>query len=485
MTKLLRPIASLLVAALVAGGIFYVATRDEDGAYNVTAYFEKAIGLFPNSDVTILGVAVGKVQTVEPVGPRVKVEMEIDDDHKVPADATAHIVPISVISDRYIQLEPVYESGPTLRDGAVLDVEDTEIPAELDDVFKQLKKLLDAIEPGEEGEPGALGDLVVQLNETLKDREEELQGTLIHAADLTQTLATAREDLSGVLVNLDELFGRLATRASSLGTLNRNFAIVMEALAESRLDLEDMVANLADMTNEVGDLVRDHRSRLGKDLVLASKITSAILRNRASVEESLQWLPVVAIGLKNAHAPGEVNATDVRDNASARFDCSDFDDFPDPIGDVLQEICEESKPRTDARAAAPAPLEELKPDDLDCDKGVKRVKRQIRRIEAIDVPDQVRDGVLEPLKRQLKKLKKACKKLRDALDDPDDIVDKLLDKVDGIPEIDEIVDGVDELTGSAADGVVAPSASDDDDDGFWSGLGDWLGGWSGFLGWSP
>ena len=54
---------------------------------------------------------------------------------------------------------------------------------------KQLKKLLDAIEPGKEGEPGALGDLIVQLNRTLRNRERDLQGTLITGAELTGTLS--------------------------------------------------------------------------------------------------------------------------------------------------------------------------------------------------------------------------------------------------------------------------------------------------------
>ena len=97
-------------------------------------------------------------------------------EYKVPADAFAQIVPISVISDRYVQLHPPYTGGPVLEDGAVLEIDRTQIPAELDDVFKQLKKLLDAIEPGEEGEPGALGDLIVALNEALDDRERGPEG---------------------------------------------------------------------------------------------------------------------------------------------------------------------------------------------------------------------------------------------------------------------------------------------------------------------
>jgi virulence factor Mce-like protein len=483
MNKVMKPLSSLLAFVLVAAAVGLYLSRDKGDTYKVTAYFEKAIGLFPNSDVTILGVEVGKVKEVEPVGRRVRVEMNIKSEHKIPADAFAQIVPISVISDRYIQFEPVWESGPALEDGAVLDVEDTQIPAELDDVFKQLKKLLDAIEPGEEGEPGALGDLIVQLDETLADREDELQGTLIHSADLTRTLSRAQDDLSGLLVNLDTLFRRLATRAGSLGTLNQNFALVMEALQESRFDLEDTVAALADMTIEVGDLVRVHREGLGEDLALATRITSTVLKNRKSVEESLQWLPVVAIGLKNAHHGGQVDASDVRDNATAKFDCGDFDDFPAPIGDVLKEICEEGTPE----APAPAPQvtdSEPEPEPLDCDKGVHKVRRQIRRIAKIGVPRELKDGVIDPLRKQLRRLKKKCKLLGETLADPkqtlDKVLEKLLDELGDIPELVDPVEDLEDLTGNAA-GAGGPLPTDEHED---SGLFGWMGGFLNFMGWS-
>src|SRR5688500_17704156 len=280
MSRYIKPLAVAVVILLVLGGAALAFVRDDNETYTVTAYFTKTIGLFENSDVDILGVPVGKVTNISPQGDQVEVVMEIPTEHKIPADAFAQIVPISVISDRYVQLHPGSQGGDYLRDGAVIDVDRTQIPAELDDVFKQLKKLLEAIEPGKKGEPGALGELIVQLNETLKGKEQDLKGTLINASALTGTLADANEDLSALLVNFDRLFSRLATRAGSLGTLNRNFAIVMTALAQSEGDLRGTLANLGDLTHEVGDLLRDNGDRLGGDLTRAAKITSAVIENR-------------------------------------------------------------------------------------------------------------------------------------------------------------------------------------------------------------
>jgi hypothetical protein len=332
-------------------------------------------------------------------------------------------------------------------------------------VFLQLKKLLEAIEPGKKGEPGALGDLVVQLDRTLAGHEQDLRGTLIHGARLTDTLADAEEDISGLLVNLDRMFATLATRAGSFGELNQNFALVMAALAESRSDLHGTLANLGTMTEEVGDLVRDNRSLLDRDLARVAKITHTVLKNRKSVEESLSWLPVVGEGLMRAYNPNPVDATDIRDNATQRIECEILDTIPDsPIKDVLEDICREEtgEPPDDAPVVAePRTLPEMK---LDCDQGVRKVRRQIRRLGRMAIDDGVRDDILEPLTKKLRKLAKKCRELGEAIDE--DLLEKLREmtgavNLDDLEDLDDLdLDDLDGLTGNAAGAAAVPEEED-------------------------
>lgn len=489
MDRYLKPLAILVAVLLVGGGVGLVTRSGGDGTYTVTAYFEKAIGLFPNSDVDILGVPVGKVRSVDPQGPTVKVVMEISDRYEVPADAFAQIVPISVIADRFVQLHPPYTgSGPTLEDGAVLDTDRTQIPAELDDVFKQLKKLLEAIEPGEDGEPGALGELIVALNDALGDREADLRGTVVNTAALTGALSDAQADLSDLLINLDDLFGKLAQRSGSISSLNKNFAIVMSTLAQSRDDLEGTLANLGDMTGEVSRVLRVHRGRLGGDLELAGNILSKVLENRASVEESLTWLPVVGIGLSNAFHDGQADV-DVRDDQARRVDCDILDEIPaGPVKDAIKELCRQQtgEPPPDGQTdvapageAAPSPLDDID-RAIDCSEGIRKVKKQLRRLVKVDLPKEVLDEVIEPLRKKLRRLGRECKDLGAALLKPG-LLDKLEDGLGDIPVLDDPVEDLGGLTGNAAGegGVVGPPAPS-----MLEGMGDWFGGFFSFLGWS-
>jgi phospholipid/cholesterol/gamma-HCH transport system substrate-binding protein len=490
----MKPLAYIVATLLVLGGagLGYNAMRDKKDTYEVVAYFEKAIGLFPNSDVDILGVEVGKVKTVTPEGNRVKVTMVIDSKYKVPdsSETFAQIVPISVISDRYIQLAPVYQGGPALADGAVLDTDQTQIPAELDDVFRQLKKLLDAIEPGKAGEPGALGALVVELNKTLKDREQDLQGTLINAAELTGTLSDARGSISGLLTNLDDIFGTLSTRTAALGQLNKNFALVMTALAESRSDLEGTLANLGRLTNDVGSLVEQHGDRLAGDLKLVTNITSVILKNRNSFIESLAWLPVVGQGAAKAYHPGPNKDIDVRDNATQRVQCSILDDLPDsPVKDALQQFCRDNSgeprnppqpgpgPKTAGNNDAPTLADVAAV--LNCDRGVRKVRHQLKRIERIGLPAEATQQLIKPMRHQLRLLKKKCKEFGQELGDTSGLLDQLPGLLDGPPAVDpNDPTGLGGLTGTAAGSFVAPEP----EPGFWTKTGDWFSGFFGFMG---
>lgn len=432
------------VVVLVLGFLAYNWLTSKDDTYQVTAYFEKGIGLYPHSDVDILGVAVGKIRDVRPEGPRVKVTMDIQKNYKVPADARAKIVPISVIADRYIQLYPVYDGGPALQDGAVIDVDRTEIPAELDDVFKQLKKLLDAVKPERPGDPGPLGELVVELRKSLNGREQDLKGTLIQTARLTHTLAQARANISGVLVNLDRLFGRLSTRAATIGTLNRNFAVVMATLAASRNDLRGTVRNLGDMTYEVGSLLRQHRNTLGRTLGRGVRITSSVLRNRASVEESLAWLPVVARGLIGAHN-AEFRDTDVRDNAQAReVPCEQLEQLigalppGNPLTDALQELFNQACPESAAGdKGSQQQLQAQAPTlpEINCDEGIAEVKRQLRRIDRLNLPGRTQRRLLRPLNERIDELAQRCEELGEMLQRTGvlDILRDLLRELPGLP----------------------------------------------------
>src|SRR6266498_73931 len=66
-----------VLALLIATGLWWIAMAQR--GITVTAYFDKAVGVYPGSEVKVLGVGVGRIDTVTPQGDRVRVEFTVDD----------------------------------------------------------------------------------------------------------------------------------------------------------------------------------------------------------------------------------------------------------------------------------------------------------------------------------------------------------------------------------------------------------------------
>src|SRR3546814_18415231 len=87
--RLLAALAALLVIAAAAFAINRWVL-DEDRT-EVVALFDSTVGLYPGSDVQVLGVPVGTVTKVEPKDDHVRVTMELDPGQQVAADTGAEI----------------------------------------------------------------------------------------------------------------------------------------------------------------------------------------------------------------------------------------------------------------------------------------------------------------------------------------------------------------------------------------------------------
>jgi virulence factor Mce-like protein len=315
--KVASRIALVCAVTIIAASVGTIYTRVPDGTYLVNAYFPRAIGLFPRSTVRVLGVEVGRVRAVVPEGDRVRVALAINEGVQIPGDASAIIVPISLISDRYVQLTPVWRGGPTLGDGDEIPLERGMAPAELDDLLATLKNLLEALEPGTPDAPGALGQLIQNANQALDGRGEELGTTIEGLSVLLDNLGRNADNLDAIIVALDRIVGALGRRDAQIAATNRGLSSAFGAIAAESQALESGLANLANLVDELGRLVRTHRSNLERDLETLATATDIVARQRDGLLRNTLWLPVLAQGAAQAYDP-EGQRIKVRDNQQVR-----------------------------------------------------------------------------------------------------------------------------------------------------------------------
>src|SRR5664279_2491077 len=101
LSKYAKPIAGVVVAFLVVVAAITVLGSGSSQK-TVTAHFTRATGLYKGSSVRVLGVIVGKITSIKPEGETVAVKMSYSSKRRVPATASAFIIPPSLVSDRYV-----------------------------------------------------------------------------------------------------------------------------------------------------------------------------------------------------------------------------------------------------------------------------------------------------------------------------------------------------------------------------------------------
>lgn len=300
-----RLVSLVTTLALVGAGVSaYTLTRSGEATYTVTADVAQAPNLFEGGRVAVRGIEVGEIVSVVPRGDGVRVTLEIDEAVKVPADAHLSIVPITVIADRYVQLDPPYDGGPALADGDHIDLDRTTIPAELDDVLTQLEGLLSALEPEPGEDDGPLARLVRNLDVALEGRSESLRDALKGGATGLETLSSSEQDVRRLIANLDSLFVVLARRSSEIGLVNERFRTVAEALADDQRALEGTIENLAFLSSEGAALVERSGDDLGIAFGRLRGIVDAVLRHQDQLEKGARWTNALAQALGETDASG-------------------------------------------------------------------------------------------------------------------------------------------------------------------------------------
>ncbi|MGH2752737.1 MAG: MCE family protein [Actinomycetota bacterium] len=283
MTKKFVGIVLVLVAALVASA-FTVAEVRDDERY-MTAYFDRAVQVFPGNSVRVLGVDIGRVTEVEVADDQSQaaVTFKIEDEEtKLPADVEATLVPVSLLGERYVQLFPAYEGGPTFEDDE-LPIERTSVPVEQDELLRSLHDYFGELDPER------VGDFVANTAEILDGNGKELNRLIESGSSVIETLSNKRDTLSELIVNFNEVTQTLKGRQSEIATLIDTYNVVLRTLNANRDSLEGTITGLTDASAQLASLLVEHRNPLGKDIKTFTRTVRTLDRNVERLGRTGHW----------------------------------------------------------------------------------------------------------------------------------------------------------------------------------------------------
>jgi|HubBroStandDraft_1064217.scaffolds.fasta_scaffold03382_6 phospholipid/cholesterol/gamma-HCH transport system substrate-binding protein len=290
--------AAAALVVLVTGVLWYRASHS---SIEVTAYFSQSIGVYPGSDVRVLGVQVGRIDSTSPDGTLVKVMMSVDANVAVPADAQAIVITSGVVGDRYVQLSPPYTGGPRMASGAVIPVGRTAVPLEVDQIYASLSKFFTALGPNGINKTGALSSLIKAGASVLRGNGQNLSNMITQFSALNRTLGGSSGNFFATIANLGVFNSMLARNDSQVRLAQQQLASVTGYLAADRQSLGTALNTLATALAQVSAFIASNRGLITSNVDKLAAITRLLVAERASLAEALSTAPLAVDNLLNAY----------------------------------------------------------------------------------------------------------------------------------------------------------------------------------------
>jgi virulence factor Mce-like protein len=270
----------------------------------VSARFPDSIGLYVGNDVAVLGIPVGTITAIRPAGTSVTVDMDLDADVRIPADATAVTLSPSLVTDRRVELTPVYRGGPVMRDGDVIPLDRTRTPVEIDRACASLDRLaaqLNEVTAG--GGRPAVADALGVAADSLAGNGEKLRRSLHGIAEAIGVGADQRDQLTGLIRDVDHLSEVAAANDATIRSFSTNLTQATALADQQGPKLVRIVNNLNELLDRADRLVKENRPAGGRVLDNLRVTTSTLADHSRELTETVDVLPTLIQNLINVVDP--------------------------------------------------------------------------------------------------------------------------------------------------------------------------------------
>ncbi|MFI9406142.1 MCE family protein [Nocardia sp. NPDC052316] len=295
--------AGVLVAALVLAGAYTGVTRI--GKTTITAYFPSTSGLYEGDEVRVLGVNVGRIDSIEPGKDQVTVRMTIDRGVDIPVDARAVIISPSLVSARFIQVAPAYVGGPKMGDGARIPLEHTAVPVEWDDIKAELSKLATTLGPVGDDTQGSFGRFVNTAADNMDGNGQKLRDTLRELSATLNTLSDGRTDLFGTIRNLQKFVDVLSASNEQIVQFGGRLASVSSVLAGTSAELGAGLDNLDTALGDVKRFLEGSGAELTEGVQRLADVTQQLVDKRPELERVLHSGPTALVNFYQIYKPAQ------------------------------------------------------------------------------------------------------------------------------------------------------------------------------------
>jgi phospholipid/cholesterol/gamma-HCH transport system substrate-binding protein len=284
--------ALVSVLGIAYVGFRYVGLGEKltGGGARVHADFATAGGIFPNAPVTYRGVPVGRVDGVRLHGGGVRVDLHLDRGTQVPKDLHAVVAQRSAVGEQYLDLRPVSDGGPYLRDGDVIPVDRTGTPLPVETLLTNLDALVRSVGPDN------LAVVIDELGKAFEGNETALR-QLIDASDLLLNDANqALPETLGLIRDSQPVLATQIASADAIRSWAASLAKLTATFRDADADLRKLIAAGPPAASELIALLHDLDPTIGTLLGNLVTVNGIAVRRLPGIEQTLVVFPLVVAG---------------------------------------------------------------------------------------------------------------------------------------------------------------------------------------------
>ncbi|MGV0779162.1 MlaD family protein [Mycolicibacterium sp. XJ775] len=353
-------VAGLVLALVIASGYVFVGSLDINPArssFAVTVLLRESGGLLPNQDVTLRGVPVGQVTSVNFTDNGVIATAEIDGGTRIPQGSRVNVSALSPAGEQYLNFRAEQAGGPDLVDGSVITDDRTSTPVSLAHLLGDADGLLAQLDPEK------LRAITDELRVT-QQGPQKLAALLDGGAFLLSTVGSVLPQTTSVLRNSRTVLTTLADAAPSLDITSKNLDRILRGVNTMDGGFRTLVDRGGAPLNAVDGVIADNSDTMVQllgNLTTVAQIASARVPALNEIVNSQRGGSALGAITKVVHDGGAWVIVDIY----PRYGC-DYDlprpppflpNYPEPF---LYTYCKNPDPSVLVRGARNAPRP---PDD--------------------------------------------------------------------------------------------------------------------------
>ncbi|GAC56355.1 Mce family protein [Gordonia hirsuta DSM 44140 = NBRC 16056] len=256
-----------------------------DGAWTVYVVLPDAATLDRNSSVLVDDVAVGRVADLRVWQGQAKVTLRLNQDVRLPANATAVVGQTTLLGSAHVELAPP-ETGAAgrLRDGDTVGLRHEGAYPTTEQTMASVALVLGG------GGLDQVRVITTELDAALGGRTDAARAVIDGLNTLMGGLDRQKKQIVDAIGSLDDLASRWASQTGDLERAIDSLAPALGVLADRRSELSEALTSLGRFSDSANSIISASAADLRTNLTALPPILRALADSGSSLTESTRYL---------------------------------------------------------------------------------------------------------------------------------------------------------------------------------------------------